>query len=413
MQLYDVIIIGAGVAGLTAARELQAQGKSVVVLEAQDYVGGRVKSFDGWGVPLELGAEFIHGSDTITASIARDLGLEIVSAYQDHKLINEDGRSLLPEQKETYKRLLRYVALHGKQGVSIQEVINGNPVTKDSTLMKLVAVAAGDFEAGDANMLDSGAYTEMMTRTAHNGKNLLLKQGYGDIVSYLSDGIDIKLVAIVTKIKYAKTPVVVDLNDGSTMYAKKVIITVSLGVLKSNYIEFAPALPEVKQRAIQKLGMGNSIKFLLRLKDPQDVHELFQYADGDNGALQTITCWWASASDPHVLVGFCGGSRADAVIDLDEDRLLEKVIQDLSRVLGRDLRHEIAGSRLVRWDDNPFVRGSYSNHPVSTVNAEREALGDPTAGRLFWAGEATVSDGNYGTVHGAISSGYRVVRQMI
>lgn len=413
MQSYDVIIIGAGAAGLVAAQQIVRAGLSVVVLEAQPYIGGRVKTYHEWGRPLELGAEFIHGGQTITARLAQGLGLTVVSAHEDRKLVDEAGKELRHANKQVYYHLMDHVYASGKQGLSVQEIIDRNPVTADPLVQRLASLSAGDYEAGDADKLDSGAFSDMYQQTRYNGDNLLLADGYQQLIEALANGLAIQLEHVVTKVDYQDQRVAVTLADGIVYDAPQVVITVSLGVLQAGVIEFVPALPFEKRRVITRLGMGNAMKFLLRLRNPHDVKSLFHYADGDNESAQTITCWWASGSDPRVLVGYCGGSRAAAALALPEARLLDKVVADLSAVMGKRLADEVIDYRIVRWDTNPFVRGAYSNHPVGVGLRERRDLALPTADRLFWAGEATVDTGNYATVHSAIESGYRVAEELL
>ncbi len=414
MHSYDVIVIGAGAAGLTAAQELSTKGIAVLVLEAQDYIGGRIKTYHEWGRPVELGAEFIHGSNTVTAKLAGDMGLKTVSAFQDRRLVDADGNTLSHDDRQQYYRLMGYIDANGRRGTSLAELIAHNPITNDPTLRRLAEVSVGDYEAGDADSLDSGAFSEMERRSAHDGENLMLRDGYQQIVERLAEGVTVRTRSIVTAIDYShQTYIAVALASGETLHARQVIITVSLGVLQHGDIAFVPALPPEKRAIINRLGMGNVMKLILRLRDPQDVSALFRYADGDNYSLQTITCWWASAADPRVLAGCCGGSRAAAVLALPEDRLLAKVSADLGKLSAAGEPPVVVDYKISRWDDNPFVRGAYSNHPVGVGNNERRALARPTDNRLFWAGEATNASGDYGTVNGAIVSGYRAAGEAL
>lgn len=416
MQTYDTIIIGAGVAGLAAAQSLTKTGSKVIVLEAQSYVGGRVKTveYSGWGAPVELGAAFIHGANVITANMARELGLELVHTREDRTVVDSNGHVLDHDQKQPYYELLDYIDTAGKQGVSVQEIINRNPVTKDETIRQLAALSVGDYEAGDAENLDSGAWSEMVERTDHNGDNLLIKESYQPIITMLSEGIDIRLNSVVSSVDTSQQDkVVVILNDGDRFEAKNIIITVSIGVLQHKEITFIPSLPSTKIAAIQKFEMGNAMKLVLRFENPHNISRYLNYGDGDNVLLQTITGWWPSPADPQVLTGFTGGSRAKAALALNEERLIEKVTDDLRKISKNMFDNKIIDYKVIRWDTNPYTYGAYSNHPVGTTNGMREELAAPIDNRIFWAGEATASDGNYATVHGAISSGYRAADEII
>jgi monoamine oxidase len=412
-KMYDVIVIGAGMAGLSAAAKLREEGvHDILVLEAQDYIGGRVKTATDWNAPIALGAEFIHGDKTVTADIARKLGLEMLPASGIRKLVDENGKVLNSSQEESYYKILDHLSEKGIAGVPIARLIEENPYSQDETVKRLVHYTIGDYEASDTIELDSGAFSEMVNASQKNGENVILKDSYPPIVEYLSSELEIRTGCPVKRIAQDSDSVSIELQDGSILAAKHVIITVSLGVLKSRAIQFVPELPNEKLRAIELLGMGNAIKLILRFNDPFDVHSLFDIADGENVTLQTMTCWWSSANSPHVLVGYCGGRRAENVLAMPENELLEKVMSDLGDILGHDVSKQLVNYKLVRWDTNPFTLGAYTNHPLGSSSADNAVLARPD-GRFFWAGEATDMNGDYATVHGAIISGYRAANEVI
>ena len=415
MKPYDVVVIGAGIAGVTAASRLREMGvTNFIVLEAQDYVGGRIKTSYQWGAPVELGAEFIHGDQTITAQIARQLNLDYISAYEDIKLVDEEGKVLGSEYKEIYYRLRDYVLQNGVHNVSVATIIKNNPVTDDKTIKQLVSRAFADLEGAEPTMLDSGILTDIASYDKLNGIDIMLRDGYQQIIRYFAQDLPIRLQSPIGRIDYSdSTQVLITLASGERILAKKVIVTVSLGVLKSKSIIFIPSLPVDKQKAIDKLGMGETMKLILRFKDPNNVSSLFRYADGESGSLQTITNWWASATDPKVLVGYCGGERAIAALNLSPERLVERVLEDLGRILGHSLDDDLEDYMISRWGDNQYVLGSYCYHPVGAKMSDHEYLAGPVADRLFWAGEATDFRGNYATVHGAILSGFRAAGEAV
>lgn len=409
VKLYDVIIIGAGISGLAAAQILREQGsENILVLEAQDYVGGRIKTWHEWGMPIELGAEFIHGNKTATWQYVTELGLETISTNQDKKLLNFEDKLLSKQQTDTFIQLMTYIEEHGRVGTSVAEIIQSNSITRDGAVMKLAAYTVGDYEASDVERLDSGAFTEMVRLTAKNGDNRILKEGYQPIVERLAEKVPIRENAIVRLVDYSDPNTVhIKLESGELLYARRVIITVSLGVLKSNAIAFIPELPIEKQDAVHRLGMGNVMKLLLRFRHADTVSKLFAIADGENESLHVITCWWASGSDPHVLVGYAGGSRASTALAMSEEILVQHVLFHLEKQIDSSLEDELIDYKVVRWDTNPFTKGGHSNHPVGTTLQTRACLMTPIADCVFLAGEAITTNGNYATVHGAIESGRR------
>ncbi len=412
--MHDVIIIGAGVSGLTAGHELAKQGvTNVLLLEAQDYVGGRVRTTNTYGLPIEIGAEFVHGSTVATWDYIHKRNLPTQNVAEDPKLIGRDGQVITGADHQAYLDLHERVAANGKPGVSVATVVQQQRHNAPQDVVDLVNDSIGDYEAGDSNTLDSGAYSAMCQAAKAAGQNHVLPNGYQQLIDFLAKGLHIRTLAVVTHVDYSdKSKVKVTLQTGEQLVAKQVVITVSLGVLKHDDIAFAPALPHDKQQVIARLGMGNVLKYLLQFKNADSVHELFHTADGENQALQTISCWWQSASNPQFLVGYAGGSRFDRVIAMDEDELFKTVCKDLCAIAGRDITDQIISHRLVRWDTNEFVRGAYSNHPVGVSMDERGVLTIPIDGRVYLGGEATITSGNYATVHGAIESGKQIAGQI-
>ncbi len=413
-HIHDVVVVGAGVAGLTAAHELTRAGiRDVLVLEAQDYVGGRIKTSMDFGDPVELGAEFVHGKRIATWDYIKEIDLPAITVGGAPKLIDHSGHPLTAHQREQFTALRDAVDSNGKPGVSVAEITQAFRGQADQTVVDLVNNSVGDYEAGDAEQLDSGAYSDMAERTKHNGSNHALPHGYRQLIDYLAGGLRISTSTVVRTIDSTNPhEIELILEDGERLLAKRVIVTVSLGVLKSHTLGFHPALPMSKQRVIRRLGMGRVLKFILHFKTAELAHELFHMADGVNKSLQTISCWWQSASNHKVLVGYAGGKRHDRIVAMDEQALLHHVLRDLEKIAGKPITDHLLAYRLVRWDDNPFTRGAYSNHPVGVTSGEREVLAQPIDDRLFFAGEAACTSGNYATVHGAIESGQQVAHQI-
>lgn len=410
-MVYDVVIVGAGAAGLAAAQELRAQGvTNVLVIDAQNYVGGRIKTWRGWGMPIEIGAEFIHGDHMSTWRYVEELGLPVIRADGAVRLVDKDGHSMSATQKQAFDTIMDSFAQSGAKGISVAEHIAANQ-DASPIIKQLAEISVGDYEGGDADQLDSGAFADMLRQTKDNGENFIPVGGYQPIVKRLARNLLIRLQTVVKAIDYNhERGVAITLASGEVLYAKRCIVTVSLGVLKSGDINFSPALPSKFQQSVTKLGMGNAMKLILRFRDIELARELFNYADGESAALQTITNWWSSAADPHILVGYCGGGRASAVLAMSPQDLIAKITSDLGAIVGRDIRGDIAAYKIARWDNNPFTKGAYSNHPVGASLDDHAALAEPIGERLFFAGEATALNGNYATVHGAIESGWRAAK---
>lgn len=399
-------------AGLTAAHELAQKGfTSVLIVEAQDYVGGRVKTGTQFGDPVELGAEFVHGKNIVTWDYLRQATIVAEPRGGFWKLVQKDGHQISAAEHEQYASLKERVEANGRPGVSIAALIDELRGDATDDVVKLLKFSAGDYEAGDAESLDSGAYTAMCRLTEHNGGNYVITHGYRQLVDFLASGAAIRTSAVVEAIDTSEAQAKVTLQNGDVLRAKRVVVTVSIGVLQHHGVRFVPALPRDVTQAINRIGMGRVVKYLLEFHTGSLVEHLFHVSDGENESLQTVSCWWQSASNPKVLVGYAGGSRHDAIVAMDDTTLLHKTLRDLGTIIGRDISSELKNQLLVRWDTNPYIRGAYSNHPVGVSNEERAVFARPL-GNLFFAGEATVTSGNYATVHGAIESGRRAAEQV-
>lgn len=409
---YDVIIIGAGVAGLTIAHELKNSKLKVLVIEAQDYIGGRVRTSLEFGGPVELGAEFVHGKNVATWRYLSEMNVEAVTAGGKKKLLDRSGKPVTKAQTALFYRVLEDLKSKGQDGVSVAEVTRQILGSNHSVVENLVNHSVGDYEAGDADSLDSGAFSDMEKLTDDNGPNFVLTGGYKQLIDYLAKDVTIINNTTVSHIDYSKNLVTIETAVGEAFKAKCVVVTVSLGVLKHKDIDFYPKLPQAKRAAIKKLGMGNVFKLIIKFKTAKRAGEFFHVADGENETNQLISCWWQSKSNPKVLIGYAGGSRHDAVVAMDDAKLWHYVLKDLERITGEKVDSDITDYRLIRWDENKFTRGAYSNHPVGVAMNERSVLAESVDDRIFFAGEATVTSGNYATVHGAIESGWITVSQI-
>jgi monoamine oxidase len=417
MATPDVIVIGAGVAGLTVARDLTAAGRRVLVLEARDRLGGRVWTHQTPEGPIELGAEFVHGAFEEILGVARgaDLALrELVRTEESQRAANPRHEAFsaidallthaATTEDESFQHLVDRVGLDSKTKLRALMLVEGYHAADPAKL--------GVLSLLDATAADEQPGAEHQFRFVH---------GYGGFVDALFEQsvpelCTMQLEAVVTAIAWKRKHVVIRLATGAEVAAPQVVITVPLGVLKAGTIAFSPPLPD-KETALRRLEMGATARISLQLRDEAwPGREAFS-ADGSlfTGQLP-FPIWWISHPGPRpVVTGWGGRGGALALTALGETERATVAVRELGAALGleaRRLRESVVGAFHHDWLSDPFSRGAYSYAGVSGRHAGAE-LGAPVDSTLFFAGEATQSDGRNATVHGAVASGQRAAKQVL
>jgi monoamine oxidase len=422
-----VLVVGAGMAGLAAARAMTERGLDVVVLEGRNRIGGRVETRNG----VDLGAHWIHGTEgNPLTNLARQLGVPTLfvggdSSYSggwDHIVVyGPDGRALAADAKlrniltadvvrDEMDALRRKI--DGDDDMSIADalrrVLAGRELSDDErrAVSWHVALSARDDCAADEGALSFRWWDDGYEVYGY-GDSVVL-HGFGALVDALSQGLDIRLGHIVHAIEYggAGRPVAV-VTDHGRFEGDAVVCTLPLGVLKAGSVEFTPPLPAAKRDAIARLGMGNLAKVILHFEQPFWPRD--QYAFGYQ--CRPVECSptlvidrWRTQHVP-ALVLMTGGALSREIERWDEPRLEQwagEIVRDLfGNRASRPTRIE-----RTRWAEDPFARGSYSYVAVGSTPADIDALAEPLGGRLFFAGEATYRH-HWGGAHGAYVSGLR------
>jgi monoamine oxidase len=418
-----ILVIGAGMAGLAAARMLHDRGYRVQVLEARDRLGGRIWTSTKWpDMPLDLGASWIHGIDgnplTELADIAKAERLEI--SYDSSVTYDSDGNELSPEKesrleslRQQFYRALRR-AQEGDSDQSIRDFVESwsRKIEADEESKRLLNfILSSEIEqeySGSAERLSTHWYD---SSEEFDGEDALFAKGFSVLVDFLAKDLTIRKGEIVRRVDWRGDKVIVTTKEDEYI-ADKVIVTLPLGVLKANQVEFLPNLPKPTLDAIAKLEMGTLNKCYLRFSEvfwPEDVDWL--------GYIPTVHGTWtewvsfARVAGHPTLLGFNAGNRAREIEAWSDQQIVDDAMQTLRIMFGKKIPEPI-DYQITRWHSDPFSFGSYSFNSVGSRPNLRRRLATPLSGKLFFAGEAT-DEHYFGTVHGAYLSGLRAANEVM
>ena len=417
--MLDVIVIGAGMAGISAARDLVRAGLSVVVLEGRDRIGGRVfTQYDFCDEPVEGGAEFIHGEKAATLPEAQAAGLNFRGSPQMRRTaFNLGGKThwlpLVCMHPETWAcaSMRRNIVNSGPSDLSAREFIEKHNYRGRARMLTemtfLQHLPGGVDDVGVLGFIDDGVMDLQMRF------NRRVVEGYSALPRSLAGGLDIRLNAVVEAVVWNHDYVRVTLRDGSELEARAAISAVPVGVLKSGSIRFEPGLPETKQWALSKIEMGPILKVLLHF-EKRFWPRWMEMVACSTGPINLYWTVFRSGDDkPDVLTAYCLGPRAEALSQESDEGALEIVMDDLKRLFPRsDPRGALVNHRFINWAKDPFARGGYTYLRPGGRGA-REKLRATDTGALFWAGAGTESQPVSELVESAYLSGRRAAREVL
>ncbi len=410
-----VVIIGAGLAGLSAARDLKQRGAEVIVIEARDRIGGRIWTSRAWpDMPMDMGASWIHGvkGNPLTA-LAQEAGARrIATSYDSAVAYDAKGRQIDTEsataKAEGVLRKARAAAENAERDLSLAAAVQASKgwQAADAAQRRMIRhVVNGSVEqeyGGDWSEVSAWHYDDSKE---FGGGDELFPQGFDQITAWLARGLDIRLGKAVTAIAPAAKGVRITLADGSTLEADRVIVTVPLGVLRAGAIKFGAPLAKSRQRAIETLRMGLLSKCWLRFDNiawPDDVDWIEWIGPEDGQWAQWVSL--AHGARLPVLLGFHAGETARHLEQRDDGAIMASAHDALKGMFGSSLPAPRA-AQISRWSRDSFALGAYSFNAVGvTPQTRRDLAGADWDGRLVFAGEAASSD-HFGTAHGAVLSG--------
>ena len=433
----DALVIGAGAAGLAAARELSGAGCRVTILEARNRLGGRIFTLRDprSPVPIELGPEFIHGEAESTFSILRAGGLRADEMAEGHYLSRKGRLALasgfwerIGESTEALQAALRR---HPRQDFSFEEHLKraGIQGERRRTLQEFIE----GFQAAHIDRISARSLAAGSGETSDRQHRLT--SGYDQLVEVLVRGLDpalvtVRLNTIVSRLHWKRGDVVLQAQSAlarvlDEFRAKAAVVAIPHALLRSKSLCFEPDLRD-KQRAATRLEVGQVFKIILRFRDSfweQDdflKRRLIKAPESPPNLAflhirdVEIPVWWTSLpTKAPLMTGWAGGPKAEHLLDLAEAERVDRSLASLARGLGVPrafLDDQLDSWSCHDWRADAFSGGAYSYVGVGGIPALR-TLAKPVEGTLFFAGEYTELD-EIGTVAGALSSGRRAGREL-
>lgn len=425
----DILIVGAGAAGLAAARELSFSKHSVIVLEARDRIGGRINTHFALNstAPIELGAEFVHGKPPEILKLAARTRLTLAEVPNVHWYSHN---ALLSKSKEFWSNIESAMDEMAEQkgpdqsfAEFLEDYIRRHKLP-DARPMATLYVEG--FHAAHAGNISVKGLIKTNTAAAQidDEKQFRPSNGYVTLARKLYDeamehGASFRFETVVREVTWSAGAVTVTTTGGEQFKARRLLVTLPLGVLQSGDVTFMPRLTG-KEEAARKLAVGQVVKVLLRFGEPFWEEITLPTEDGKHGELKDLCflhapdelppTWWTQFPvRAPLLVGWAGGTRAEELLPLSEDELRDRSLTALSHIFATP-RHALEDLLVDfythNWSTDPFSLGAYSYIPIGGLDAQAE-LSEPIEDTLYFAGEALNTFGHHGTVHGAIQSALR------
>ena len=407
----DVVVIGAGAAGLAAAHALAAAGLSFVVIEAKGRIGGRAfTETASFGLPFDHGCSWLHQSDRNPfTAIAREAGFTLMPHDDAGEAVFVGDQPATEEEVDDYGALWRKVNdVLDRLGRTGKDVAPAQYLPDDSPWSDMANAWVGPLSVG-ADVEDFSALDWWQIDST--APNLMIREGYGTLVARYGADVPVRLSTPASTLRWGGQGVEVETPSG-TIAARACIVTVSTGVLAEG-IRFDPPLPPEKRDAIAGLPMGLLAKIPLQFDGARfglAENDWLSYAATDERLCYFLT--WPFGME--MMIGWVGGRfgwELSAAVKRDgEDVAIDFARGELRRIFGADIDKHFVKGRFTQWANDPHVRGGYAYQRPGAAGA-RAALASPLADRLFFAGEATAG-GMSMTCGGAFLSGERAAREV-
>jgi monoamine oxidase len=416
----SILIIGAGAAGLMAAKELSANNQNVTILEASNRIGGRIYTLynDSFIKPVEVGAEFIHGNLHVTRQLLNEANIPVNIVKGEMMRIENGERKKQNGSDGGWDELMKRMQ-HLKNDMTVADFLtNYFSDEKYSSLRRSVQGFAEGFDLAD---ISQASVFALRNEWMHEeGEQFRVGGGYQKLVNHLlnlckANGCTIHTSCIAKEIYWKKNEVKVVAANDKFFESNKVIITVPLGVLQAELnskasITFTPSIYDFFSAA-KLVGYGTVIKIFLQFNDI--------FWDKNAGFIlsnETIPTWWTQLPDPYpLLTGWLNGTKMKKLKSTDTESIFEESLHSLSSIFkieNRGLKEKLTAWKIVDWSSDPFALGAYSFDKIETATA-RNILNTPIQETIFFAGEALYEGESPGTVEAALVSGREVAEKVI
>jgi len=403
----EVLVIGAGGAGLVAAKELMKSGVPALVLEARDRIGGRAFTDSSLGVPWDRGCSWLHSPNVNPwVGYARRNEFELVpDEYARHTY--DGARRMSDRETAGYRalteRMMGELNEAARRGLDIPAAEAFTQATFADPWYPMVESDLTGWEGiepANFSALDSGSYIE-------DGDDLMIPRGYGALLAHYAKDVEVRLNAPVSRIRWNAAGVTAETRSG-TATARVAIVALPSTVIADGAVIFTPNLPVEVLQAHHDLPLGLLDKIALKFKRnifPSERTEFLQLRRAEGRSLGFLTRHWGS----NVGIAFAGGRYARELEGAGEAAAVEQALAELTAMLGGEVRKQFDRGAATAWAADPFARGAYS-HCLPGRFGARAMLTRPVGERIVFAGEHTEQSA-YGTLHGAYHSGVRAAAE--
>ncbi len=427
----DVVVLGAGAAGLAAALKLARRSCSVVVLEARDRIGGRVwsRTIDGVGTPAELGAEFVHGEARRTTALLRAAGSTIAPLGDDSWFADASGVLHRDARDKRFSAAVLEDAATLAEDETVDAFLRR---FEDDPAMREAADAARSFVEGFDAADPAIASVKSIAQEFQSGTDTTSVRpvgGYAPLFELLQSecarsGVRIHLSTAARRVSWRRGEVTIDATAPNgierTFRARSAIVTLPAGVLRHSgdetAVAFDPELPSEKRDALRYIETGPVVKVALGFRSAfwkQLAGGRYRHGAFFRTYERPFAAYWTQEPLPGELVmAWVGGPKATRLAETPPDQAIEIALHDFGELFGEPslAREHYAGGLVHDWVHDPFSRGAYSYVLAGGTNA-RATFAAPAGDALFFAGEACSTDGQGGTVNGAIETGERAAAE--